>query len=481
MLRIVHMNSLLSESSYAKVVLSTFIMSFEEGSTAQLKESNPSCLRTDHFNSGFVYSSNAFKNDELGRDIAIIAFPALVALTADPLASLVDTFFIGQLGLQDPTAEHHRSTAINSNKDSTDTQQKILPAVSTALIVGSILGIFELAFLTIGSGQILDLMGVSKSSNMRRPAEQYLWLRSLGSPAVVLSLVVQGVFRGFKDTQTPLFATAFGNVVNMILVPIFMFTFGYGVSGSAVATVLSQYLIALILLMKLCRKVVLFAPKLGGLPFGLFIKNGGLLLARSAAVMLSLTLATSLAARQGAIPMAAHQICMQVWLATSLLSDAIALAGQAIIASGLAKGDFDMAKAAAFRTLQIGFAFGLMLSIILGAGLSTFSKLFTSDRRVHEFLAIGIPFVAATQPVNSVAFVFDGLHFGASDFIYAAYSMIIVAVLTSAFMLVAASMWGFTGVWLGLTVLMTFRMLTGFLRVGTASGPWKFLKSFQKI
>jgi Na+-driven multidrug efflux pump len=44
--------------------------------------------------------------------------------------------------------------------------------------------------------------------------------------------------------------------------------------------------------------------------------------------MLCLTLATSLAAKEGAIPMAAHQICMQTWLAASLLSDAIALAGQ---------------------------------------------------------------------------------------------------------------------------------------------------------
>lgn len=42
---------------------------------------------------------------------------------------------------------------------------------------------------------------------MRVPAQQYLGLRALGSPAVVLSLVVQGVFRGFKDTRTPLFAT----------------------------------------------------------------------------------------------------------------------------------------------------------------------------------------------------------------------------------------------------------------------------------
>ena len=41
---------------------------------------------------------------------------------------------------------------------------------------------------------------------MLKPARQYLMLRSLGAPALLLSLAAQGVFRGLKDTRTPLFA-----------------------------------------------------------------------------------------------------------------------------------------------------------------------------------------------------------------------------------------------------------------------------------
>lgn len=33
-------------------------------------------------------------------------------------------------------------------------------------------------------------------------------------------------------------------------------------------------------------------------------------------------------------------------------------------------------------------------------------------------------FVAGTQPINSIAFVYDGINFGASDFAYSAYSMV---------------------------------------------------------
>ena len=41
-----------------------------------------------------------------------------------------------------------------------------------------------------------------------------------------------------------------------------------------------------------------------------------------------MTLATSMAARQGTTPMAAHQVALQIWLAASLLSDSVALAAQ---------------------------------------------------------------------------------------------------------------------------------------------------------
>lgn len=42
---------------------------------------------------------------------------------------------------------------------------------------------------------------------MLTPACEYLTLRALGAPAVLLSLAMQGVFRGIRDTETPLYAT----------------------------------------------------------------------------------------------------------------------------------------------------------------------------------------------------------------------------------------------------------------------------------
>jgi len=71
-----------------------------------------------------------------------------------------------------------------------------------------------------------------------------------------------------------------------------------------------------------CEQVhVLRSPTFG-------VTAGGLLFGRTLALLLTVTLATSMAARQGPEPMAAHQICSQTWLAASLLADSVALAAQ---------------------------------------------------------------------------------------------------------------------------------------------------------
>nr|GFC80085.1 protein DETOXIFICATION 42 [Tanacetum cinerariifolium] len=108
-------------------------------------------------------------------------------------------------------------------------KKKRIPSASSALIIGGILGFLQAAFLIMGAKPVLGFMGIKSDSPMLHPALQYLKLRSLGAPAVLLSLAMQGVFRGFKDTKTPLYATVAGDLTNIILDPIFMFVFGLGV------------------------------------------------------------------------------------------------------------------------------------------------------------------------------------------------------------------------------------------------------------
>ncbi|MCO5559454.1 hypothetical protein L7F22_013054 [Adiantum nelumboides] len=462
------------------------------------------------------YREKTFFRSTFGREIWSLAMPAVATQAIEPLAQLLETAYIGRLGSvelaavgvsvqvfnlvakifnvpllstttsfvaeDDALSEVIEEKFLLSDQQPHDlglalgAKRRLIPAVSSALLLAVILALIESTVLLFGVRIILTMMGVPPGSPMRNPATTYLAIRAFGAPANVFSLTVQGIFRGFKDTKTPLYAITISNVFNIVLSPILIFVCGFGVIGAAVATVASQYFLASLLLWKLHEQVQLIPPTLSSLRLDRFLKSGGFLLGRTLAVLFTMTLATSMAARQGPIAMAGHQILYQIWLATSLLSDALALAGQALIANAYTKGDFKRVKQIAFGVLQTGLGFDLLLAVILFTSLGPISKLFTSDPAVRDVLFRGALFVAGTQPLNALAFVFDGLHYGVSDFKYAAYSMMVVGSLSSLCLLIAPSFIGLPGVWLGLTLLMGFRAAAGWLRLSSSNGPWKLVR-----
>ncbi|XP_065871989.1 protein DETOXIFICATION 43-like [Euphorbia lathyris] len=483
----------------------------------------------------FKDARNVFKMDEIGVEILRIAVPAAMALAADPVASLIDTAFIGHLGAveiaavgvsiaifnqaskvtilplvnittsfvaeedtfqrNDQAAKNSAKTdakkeviekgfvTINDNKDSDDCinlkkskkGKRHIPSASTALICGGILGLLQAILLIFCAKPLLSIMGVKSDSPMITPARKYLTLRALGSPAVLLSLAMQGVFRGFKDTKTPLYATIIGDVTNVILDPIFIFICGLGVSGAAIAHVLSQYLMSLILLWRLMKEVDLLPPSGKDLQFGRFLKNGFLLLVRVIAATICVTLAASRAARLGPSPMAAFQVCLQVWMTSSLLADGLAVAAQAIIASAFADKDYQKATTTATRVLQMSFFLGVGLAVVVGVGLYLGDGIFSKDPSVVHIIAIGIPFVAGTQPINSIAFVFDGVNYGASDFSYSAYSMVLVAIASIGSIFVLFKAAGFVGIWVALTIFMALRTFAGVWSIRSCSVDYSIL------
>ncbi|OEL20803.1 Protein DETOXIFICATION 44, chloroplastic, partial [Dichanthelium oligosanthes] len=299
-------------------------------------------------------------------------------------------------------------------------QRKVLPAVSTSLVLAAGIGLLEMLALIVGSGTLMNIVGIS---------------------------IVRA-----------------GNLLNAVLDAVLIFPLGLGVSGAALATVTSEYLTAFILLWKLNNEVDLFSWNIIGDGIIRYLKSGGFLIGRTIAVLLTLTLSTSLAAREGPVPMAGYEICLQVWLTISLLNDALALAGQALLASEYAKGNYKQARMVLYRVLQVGGVTGVALAATLFIGFGSLSLLFTDDPAVLDVAQSGVWFVAISQPVNAIAFVADGLYYGVSDFSYAAYSTFFAGAVSSVFLLIAAPKFGLGGIWAGLTLFMSLRAIAGFWR-----------------
>ncbi|KAF8097636.1 hypothetical protein N665_0284s0005 [Sinapis alba] len=455
---------------------------------------------------------------DVKRELVMLSLPAIAGQAIDPLTLLMETAYIGRLGSVELGSAAVSMSIFNTisklfnipllsvstsfvaedlakvaaqdlaqedmHGDRVPSQglpeRKQLSSVSTALVLAIGIGIFEALALSLASGPFLRLMGVQSTSEMFIPARQFLVLRALGAPAYVVSLALQGIFRGFKDTKTPVYCLGIGNFLAIFLFPLFIYQFKMGVAGAAISSVISQYTVTILMIMLLNKRVILLPPKMGSLKFGDYLKSGGFVLGRTLSVLMTMTVATSMAARQGAFAMAAHQICMQVWLAVSMLTDALASSGQALIASSASKRDFEGVKEVTTFVLKIGVVTGIALAIVLGMSFSSVAGLFSKDPEVLRIVRKGVLFVAATQPITALAFIFDGLHYGMSDFPYAAWSMMVVGGISSAFMLYAPAGLGLSGVWVGLSMFMGFRMVAGFGRLMWKKGPWWFMHTSDK-
>ena len=82
--------------------------------------------------------------------------------------------------------------------------------------------LYQNCYVKTACQHLMKNLYLRQNSPMLTPACQYLTLRSLGAPAVLLSLAMQGVFRGFKDTKTPLYAT--GKKLKKLLIFTHMFS-----------------------------------------------------------------------------------------------------------------------------------------------------------------------------------------------------------------------------------------------------------------
>ena len=419
------------------------------------------------------------------RDILALAVPALAGLAADPLVSLVDTAFVGQLG-RVPLAALGINTSIFSmtfmvfnflaygttprvgRAIGQDDRAEAGRVVLRALLLAVLAGAGALALLQLLAVPVLRLMGAG--GDLMEPALTYLRIRACAGPAVLLITAGHGAFRGYQDTRTPMIVTIAFNAVNAALDPLLIFGLGWGLAGAATATVVAQWLGALTfvgLLLGTRREALgieLAVPRLRSLvPF---LAVGRDLVIRTGALVGTMTLATAVAARVGVVAVAAHQVAAQLWLFLALLVDALAVAAQALVSKHLGRDDPAAARDVSTRLLLWGLGVGVALGVAFALLRPVLPPLFTDDPATVPVVLGVFWFVALLQPLNGLVFVGDGIYMGAERFGYLAKAMLLSAGSAAAVLLLVVPMgWGLHGVWWGLTVLMA-------VRAGTLAWPY---------
>ena len=123
-----------------------------------------------------------------------------------------------------------------------DMRERISNAVHTVIALALVSGLFLLAVGVLLAPVILRLMGAPE--NVLNLAVLYLRIYFLGMPAIMVYNFGSAILRSKGDSGRPFYSMALSGIVNILLNLLFVVVFRLHVIGVALATVLSNFLSA---------------------------------------------------------------------------------------------------------------------------------------------------------------------------------------------------------------------------------------------
>ena len=198
-----------------------------------------------------------FEFASIPKAVAALAVPTVISQVVTIIYNLADTFFIGQMG--DP----YMVAAVSL----------VLPWFNLLTALGNLFGIGGSSYISrlLGAGEpeklktvsafsfwagfaatvlfsflsllfcdpIVRFLGAS-SETILYASEYLIWVVVLGGIPTALSMTLAHLLRGEGHARESGIGLMLGGAVNLVLDPIFIFCFGMGVNGAALATALSN-------------------------------------------------------------------------------------------------------------------------------------------------------------------------------------------------------------------------------------------------
>ena len=194
------------------------------------------------------------------------SIPCILAMLVSALYNIVDQIFIGNstagtAGIMATTLVFPYTTVALAlalligdgcatlfsislgAKDEKTSNKSVGNAIITVIILSIILVLIGFIFKT----PILNLLGANGySETCKKFTEQYFTIILLGTPFYMFQSSMASIIRASGAPGYSMLSTIVGAIINLILDPIFIFSFNMGVEGAAIATILGQIVSAIL-------------------------------------------------------------------------------------------------------------------------------------------------------------------------------------------------------------------------------------------
>ena len=343
----------------------------------------------------------------VGKKLGELSLSAVGSTTA--VVSLMFNIINGLCtGFAIPVARYYGSNDMNKVRKS------IAGMITYSVLVAVLLMVLCIGFVD----QLLSVLNTPKE--IFDEAKNYLTIVAAGLAVTLVYNLEANVLRALGDSVIPLIILVISAVLNVALDFLFIFGFGMGVEGAAFATVLAQFISAVVCMIYLIKKCPFLKLrksdfKLSGAEIKYLLSSGlGMALMYSIVDIGSIVLQNGINGL-GTEIISAHTAARKIFSFTIMPFSAISATLVTFVSQNLGAGRIDRIK----KSIKIGLLVGYLWSTIAVIAAFLFGEqlvmlIAPADNRAIidtavNYLKINIPFYYALTTLLSLRCTLQGL------------------------------------------------------------------------
>jgi len=331
-------------------------------------------------------------------------------------------------------------------------------ALGLALLVGIVL----LALMPLAIPAGLELLHAR--GGVAAEAGTYVGIRYWGGLLWLLNAAVVGWLVGRRRVRAVLAVEIFANFIHIALDILFVLGFGWGVAGVAAATLLSEAvkLIAVLVIAlreppaRLAFRLAAQGATWDRISLGALLRLNRDLFVRTLLLTGAILLMTRDGAFEGPAVLAANGILYQFFILSALILDGFESAAQVLCGEAVGARDRALFDRLVRALLLWGLAFGAAISLVYALAGAPLAASFSTDPAVAATTLVYLPWAVLLPLAGVAAYVFDGIYIGAT------WTRALLATMAAAFALYGALLLvtgplGNHGLWLAFTLFLIVR------------------------
>jgi len=410
----------------------------------------------------------------------------MLANALAPLVGLVDTFVIGRfIGTQALAGIGlgaviygiaywgfgflRMSTAgLAAQSSGAGDEGEVQAHLARAVPLGIVIGLTVFALQTVLLAVAFKIF--SAEAAIENAATSYIQARLWGLPATLGSIALMGWFVGISRSGRALSMQIVLNVVNIILSPLFVIMFGWGLYGVGIASAIAEWFglgaglwLARAEIIKrggFIRRALTTSSLLNPAELSrLGISNTNIFI-RTFTLTIGFSFFGNAAAAQGVIFLAGYHILMQIITMVALVLDAFAHTAEAVTGAAYGAKDKPRFDRAVRLTTEFSALFAIAISAAIFIGGPYFIPFMTRDPAVIQSALTFLPYCALTPLLGFAAWQLDGIFIGTNKTRQMRNAGIASVSLYIAAHYILTPHYGAAGIWMAFLVFYIMRAVT---------------------